>query len=262
MAEPKLAKKPPNEKLIETLFTHHALRYLDNSGATVYTPSSREEYRNGYDAALMGAAAFDELYLQFKTADLLDDDGYSLGTYEHQHQRLQQYPLDTAYYVTHLFRGVDQVLQAQRETPAPLDFLHWYVAIEIGRLANVQRIRYYADLRSRQAEMVLFKLRTDKKGEHPKTHLQPQGWMTGAELLERFKRDEVGARVRLVSGGGHLADGDDLQMASPPPREMDWSRKPCLMSPGHADRWVRGDEGRDWGTALRKNFQALGGGPP
>jgi hypothetical protein len=40
----------PNEKLIETLFTYYTLRFLDGSGATVYTPSAREEYHNDYDA--------------------------------------------------------------------------------------------------------------------------------------------------------------------------------------------------------------------
>ena len=244
--------KPPNEKLIETLFTHHALRYLDGSGATVYTPSSREEYRNGYDAALMGAAGFDELYLQFKTPGLRDRGGFSFATYEHQHQRLQEYPLDTAYYVTHLFRGVDEVLKAQREAAAPLEFLHWYVAIEVGRLPNVQRFRYYGDLVSRHAHEVLFKVRTDKKREHPKTPLRPQGWMTGAELLERFKRDEIGAHVSL---GGRGITKTAQALVFP-----DVSDRHCEMSPERAQQWVHRDEKRDWGTALRKNFRPLRGG--
>jgi hypothetical protein len=242
--------KPPNEKLVETLFTHHALRYLDGTGATVYTPSSREEYRDGYDARL-GFNSFDEIYLQFKTPNLLAGDGYSLATYERQHQRLQKYRRDTAYYLTHLFRGVDHVLQAQREASAPLDFLHWYVAIEIGGLADVQRFRYYADLQRREANVVLFKVRTDRKGDAPKTRLHEQGWMTGAELLERFKRDEVGTHFRLIeSGSDRLTVGEELKANVVP------------MSPDLADEWVQGDEGKDWGTALRKNLQPAGGVAP
>jgi hypothetical protein len=241
--------KAPNEKLIETLFTYHALRYLEGSGATVYTPSSREEYRDGYDAVLMGATGFDELYLQFKTPALLEGDGYSFATYEHQHQRLQEYPHDTAFYLTHLFRGVDQVLRAQQEAVDPLDFLHWYVAIEIGRLANVQRFRYFGDLKARWAHEVLFKVRTDKKWEHPKTALHARGWMTGAELVQRFQRDEVGAHVYLAGG--------DVEEQTPVAYRRRVSDRDCPMSPEQAERWVRGDEKRDWGTALRKNVRPL-----
>src|SRR5262249_20423542 len=124
--------KAPNEKLIETLFTHYALRFLDGSGALVYTPSNREEYLEGYDAKLMGASGFDELYLQFKTPSLLQDDGYSFGTTTHQHSRLKGYPHDTAYYVTHIFQTISQIQDAQRKATKPADFLQWYVAIEIG----------------------------------------------------------------------------------------------------------------------------------
>src|SRR5262245_37728970 len=96
--------KAPNEKLIETLFKSNALSFLKAAKVTIYAPSTREEYACGYDSKLMGARGFDELYIQFKTPYLLENEGRSVATTTHQHARLLNYPLRTAYYVTHTFR--------------------------------------------------------------------------------------------------------------------------------------------------------------
>jgi hypothetical protein len=243
--------KAPNEKLIETLFTYHALRYLEGCGASVYTPSTREEYELGYDAKLMGAGGFDELYLQFKAPSLLKGDGYSFRTYEHQHDRLQDYPSDTAYYLTHLFRGVEQVQRAQREATNPLDFLRWYVAIEVHRLERVQLFWYAGDTESRRAYGVLYKLRDDRPREHPKRPLDSGGWMTGAELLLRFEQNAIGARMILAGGD------DEAQTPAALVQGEKVLDRVCLMSPERARQMIRGDEGRDMGTALRKNAEPL-----
>ena len=246
--------RAPNEKLIETLFTHHALLVLGTTGASVYTPSTREEYEKGYDARLMGASGFDELYLQFKTPNLLQGDGYlddyGFATTAHQHERLQDCPLDTAYYVTHLFRSVEQIQRAQHGAKEPLDFLRWYVAIEVGRLdAQLQRFRYSASLADLRTHSVLYNTRADRTRKHPKTPLASGSWIPGDELLLRFRDSRIGAQVILA--GTAAEKPVDL------PRLRALSDRACMMSPTRAREMVRADEQGDWGTMLRKNIVTL-----
>ncbi len=241
--------KAPNEKLIETLFTIYALRYLDPcGGGRIYTPSTREEYMCGYDSLLMGASEFDELYLQFKTPNLLRINDYGFRTTPHQHERLQDYPFDTAYYVSHLFRDIGQIQKAERSAADPLDFLRWYVAIEIKRLASdLRRFRYTGDMSLREAYDMFYNLETAPKRTQPKTQLSPGSWLSGDDLLRRFARGVAGARVILAGdatkdiGQAALRVGDRV----------------CIMSPEQANRMVRDDEGADWGTALRKDIFPL-----
>ena len=74
---------------------------------------------SGYDPRLMGASGFDELYIQFKTPYLLENDGRSVPTTPHQHARLLHYPPKTAYYVTHTFHEVHQIQELQRTRTTP-----------------------------------------------------------------------------------------------------------------------------------------------
>jgi hypothetical protein len=242
--------KAPNEKLTETLFTVYALRYLESCGSgRVYTPSTREEYTCGYDTLLMGASEFDELYLQFKTPNLLEVNDYGFRTTPHQHERLQDYPCDTAYYVTHLFRDICAIQNAERAATDPLHFLHWYVAIEIKRLAgNLRRFRYTGDMALQEARDMRYNLETDPKRTQPKTPLSPDRWISGDELLWRFCRSEVGSRMILAG-----QDAADLPPAAP----SQLGDRVCIMSPERANQMIRGDEGTDWGTALRKDFRPL-----
>jgi hypothetical protein len=242
--------KAPNEKLIDTLFIYYALRHLEASGGSVYTPSSRQEYEDGYDAKLMGVRGFDELYLQFKTPHLLQWNGYSFGTYKHQHDRLRAYPINTAYYLTHIFRNVEQVLQAQRGAKVPLDFLEWYIAINIGVLGDVKRFRYYGKtVFCRELELSC-RLTTDF-GVRPKWPLDKSAWMTGAELLMRFELNEVGTRMILESG----EDPEKLDGA----RLTDQVKRDRMyqMSRERARQMVSEDEKTDLGFALRKNAEPL-----
>jgi hypothetical protein len=181
--------KAPNEKLIETLFTHYALRVLGDTGVTVYTPSTREEYTNGYDAALMGASAFDELYIQFKTPDLLKRGGYSFGTRPHQHARLQHYPRHTAFYVTHTFEVLDQIQQAQRDAATDPDaLLRRYLAIEIKHLnPDVSRFRYQAEAPEYSPQDVTYKRRSD----HGRTPRNPVAPAAGHRTSRRSTRQPL-----------------------------------------------------------------------
>jgi hypothetical protein len=244
--------KAPNEKLIETLFTHYALRVLGDTGVTIYTPSTREEYKKGYDAALMGASAFDELFMQFKTPALLECGGYSFGTRPRQHRRLQLYPPNTAYYVTHTFESLVQIQEAQRHAAEDPDaFLRHYLAIEIERLEpDVTRFRYYAPAPDYEPECVSYKLKPERK-RTPGNRVACGGWLTGDELLRRFLARALGARVFLL--GGKDETNEDTERVLPAGVDM----PPLSMSPDKADRMAGKETGTDWGTALRKNFVPL-----
>lgn len=112
-----------NEKLIETLFNHYALQFIKAGGVTIYTPTTRQEYIDGYDAKLVGAAGFDELRVQFKAPALLDDRGYSFGLTRHQHWRLRKYKPNSAFYVAHTFAGLPEIQEAQLTMKRPTEFL-------------------------------------------------------------------------------------------------------------------------------------------
>ena len=248
-----------NEKLIEMLFTYYALRYLDGCGVTVYAPSSRAEYITGYDAKLMSANGFDELYLQFKGPRFLKRKKWRYGifTTQHQHTRLQCYPFNTAYYVAHTFRDVAQIQRAQYEWTNPADFLKRYVAIEIRRLEdNVKFFRYSADRADFVPHEVYYNLDTDA---HPRkaTHEvdgDRGGWMNGEELLRCFCEGNVGARVRLEGWG----------MAVAPPAPDAGIMDDRLMEHDGLEPWdlphdsvvqmADVDQGKDWGVALRRNI--------
>ena len=153
--------KAPNEKLIEMLFNYNALRFLEGEKVTMYAPSTREEFACGYDSKLMGANGFEELYIQFKTPNLLENYGRSVPTTPHQHARLLHYPPKTAYYVTHTFHEIHQVQELQRTITSPEEFLRRYFAIEANHFEqDVTRIRYYV-YDDEHPEEITYKLRLD-----------------------------------------------------------------------------------------------------
>lgn len=246
-------RKAPNEKLIETLFNYNALRFLEREGVTLYTPSTREEFASGYDAKLMGVSGFDELYVQFKTPYLLENDGRSVPTTPHQHARLLHYPPNAAYYVTHTFEGIDQIQELQRTRTSPVEFLHRYFAIEANHFEeDVTRLRYYV-YNPEHPEEIRYKRRVDP-GRNPARPVDDNDWLNGEELLSRFARGEIGARVQLVV----LDDVDGFSATEANQSTLTAKRRSELwvMSPDQALKIGPGDdeEGR-WGEFFRRNFQ-------
>jgi hypothetical protein len=242
--------KAPNEKLIEILFTHYALRYLDGCGIRVYTPSSREEYVKGYDAKLMGACGFSELFIQFKTPNVLHGLGYSFPTRAAQHQRLRYYPKHTAFYVSHTFWDVQEIQKAQ-QLATPAEFLRRYVAIEVRCLEDdVRRFRYYAQKPPYKPAWVRYKRGVDGTIKYPQHSVDPAHWMLGDELLNRFRSGSVGAWV-LPFG---VDDEYQTEDAGWPDHE---SQREWLVTKRLIEQMSGRDKGIDWGTALRKDFKPL-----
>jgi hypothetical protein len=254
-----MADKAPNEKLIETLFTYYALRHLDGECVAVYTPSTREEFLKGYDAKLMGASSFDELYIQFKTPLCLAKERwrYSIHTTPHQHCRLQTYPFNTAFYVTHTFRTVSQIQKAQGEAAKPADFLQYYVAIEIRRLEDdVKFFRYTAD-QSFMPYEVVYNRHADRAHPRTPTHvcdMDSNDWMTGEELLRRFKAGSLGAWMLLegdpAKGLLQNIDGEELVVRPQHRRPEQW-----VVPRAQLAKLCPPDEKEEWGTSLRKNIE-------
>jgi hypothetical protein len=249
--------KASNEKLIETLFIYHALRFLADDTVTVYTPSTREEAVEGYDAKLMGASEFDQLYLQFKTPNLLvrEDagrNGYSFATTPHQHRRLKRYPVWSAFYVTHTFRSVEDVQSAQMAAKPPDTFLRRYFGIEIEQLhLDISTFRYYAPTPGFLPNEIKYKLSSETTTRTP-THPLRQGhcWLDGEEILERFKNRKIGARVRLVSRtADELSVGVRHPILDLPPFDV---TRDLLPQMGGEE-----DEGGGYGTAIRRNHAPL-----
>lgn len=244
--------KIPNEKLIETLFNYSALRFLEAEKVTLYAPSTREEFTCGYDSKLIGANGFDELYVQFKTPSLLNNDGRSMKARTHQHARLLRYPPRTAYYVAHTFESIPEIQEVQRTATGPADFLRRYCAVEASQFEeSVTTVRYYV-FHPEQCGDICYKLGSDL-GRKPTRPIDEREWINGEELLSRFARGEIGARVVLVSSGD--ANGQAARQAKEQAVMGERRGEVWVMSPGEADAMASGDdeEGR-WGESFRKGF--------
>ncbi|MGC4042250.1 MAG: hypothetical protein QM758_00410 [Armatimonas sp.] len=128
-------EKVPPEKTIETLFLRYLLQCFPLGKASLYAPSTREEFLNGYDAQVLGPSAFWEVFLQFKRPTLTQA-GFTIQLTKHQHQRLRKYPPKTAYYIAATFLTVEELMHAQRTITNPHDFLSRFIAIDLACLED------------------------------------------------------------------------------------------------------------------------------
>jgi hypothetical protein len=189
-----------NEKLLETLFNRFALQCFRLGDAWVHTPSSREEFVNGYDACIVGMRNLREIVVQFKKPNPTRT-GFTIAMMPHQHEKLRSlYPPGTAYYVSATFRDFAEVQTAQRRVKKASEFLRYYVAVEIRDAlpADVKFIQYERQETFWAARNVRYKCETDGATRRA-PHAVPnrRGWESGIGLIRKFKRRELGRLVRL-----------------------------------------------------------------
>ena len=202
-------QRPPNEKLLETLFNAALLRCFQMGEVTLYTPTSREEYEAGYDARVVGEGAFREMHLQFKAPRLTPDFGFNVYLTPHQHERLRQ-PIfhDSAYYIVSTFRSFKEVqLAARNAKNDPLEFRAHYVAVRVHCLPldarAVEYKRNFHSVSAREAKDIRSRCGEKIKRVEPITD---ECWMSGATLVEQFTDSEsrVGKFVQPGSPDGLL----------------------------------------------------------
>lgn len=191
--------KAPNEKLIELLFTRYMLQSFRLTEVSLYAPSSREEFRKGYDAKFIGKKSCKELYLQFKTPNLTRS-GFTIRITPHQHNRLTKYPHGSAYYISHTFQDISEVQDAQLKVSLSSDFLKQYIAITASSLPyNTNFVQYKREPISEYPREPKYKTDQDGNIRKARTNVMKSEWLRGDVLLQRFKDDQIGSRVRLRS---------------------------------------------------------------
>lgn len=189
--------KAPNEKLTELLFTRYMLQSFRLNEVSLYAPSSREEFYKGYDAKFIGKKGCRELYLQFKTPNLTRS-GFTIRLQRHQHNRLRRYPHGSAYYVSHVFRGISEVQDAQLKVSQSSDFLRQYIAINASSLpCNTNFVQYTSEPISEYPGEPKYKTEQDGNIRKAPTDLIGSEWLRGDLLLQKFKDRKIGRQIRF-----------------------------------------------------------------
>ena len=139
-----MATRPMSEKAAEILFNRYMLQSFGLGGAQLFAPSSIEEFKNGYDAKIVGFSPLREIYLQFKAPDFLErNQRFTIRTTPHQHALLKSYPARAAYYVSAMFHSMEQMNQAQAILKTAEDFLKDFECVEVSCLPpDVRSIHY------------------------------------------------------------------------------------------------------------------------
>jgi hypothetical protein len=207
-----------NEKLLETLFNRFALQFFRLGEAWVHTPSSREEFINGYDSRIVAVGSLREIVLQFKKPNPTRG-GFTITLTPHQHKKLRSlYPPGMAYYVSATFRDFREIQDAQRQVTKAADFLRYYVAVEIGNTLpnDVQFIQYERNDDSWLGRNVKYKCEEDgntRKARHAVS--SRGGWESGTNLIRKFKQRKAGSLVRLFQSNDEKVERHQSDLCAP-----------------------------------------------
>jgi hypothetical protein len=133
-----VSEKPIPEKTQEMVFARYFLQSCGMRKVWLYAPSTVEEAIEGYDSKMIGANSFWELRLQFKAPTYkMRERLFRIEIDTEQHKTLQQHcKPDSAYYVTHLFRSLAELREAEQQVRNSAELLLNFVAIEISHLPS------------------------------------------------------------------------------------------------------------------------------
>lgn len=186
----------PSEKSIEILFNHYLLQMFPAGSISLIAPSSVEEYITGYDTKIIGSSSFQELYLQFKSPSHYSaiTNKSTIRTYQgymQQHHLLQAYPPKTAYYVSHTFHTITEMLDAQRLSKTPEEFLRHYIAIETSQLPVLMTFLHHSRDASNTDILDVGYMRRILPSTSP-------ACIRGDDLVKKFRSAQAGIRVQLT----------------------------------------------------------------
>lgn len=196
------AVRPVSEKAAEILFNRFLLQSFPLGGVQLFAPSSIEEFRNGYDAKIVGFSSLREMYLQFK-APLYSESRarFTISPTPHQHQLLKAYPARSAYYVAPMFKSLAEFNLAQAALETAADFLKNFVCIDVAALpAEVDFFHYIQPTSHRKSPLVKFKMPADGRIRTAMHPVSREGWLRGSTLLAKFKAGEAGVQRDLTDG--------------------------------------------------------------
>jgi hypothetical protein len=235
--------KPVSEKAAEILFNRFLLQSFPLGKIELFAPSSIEEFQKGYDSKVAGHKAFREMYLQFKSPSYSERwNLFTITLTSHQHAALKNYPPNSAYYVSPMFRSLGDLNAAQRDLTMAKDFLRYFVCIEISRLPHeVNFCQFIAPGSNRESPQVKYKIPEDGNTRRATHTIQGLGWLRGSGLLEKFRNDEIGTKVTLE----HPPNEEGLNCSRSQSGEYSTVDIVKLGRLSEAERWMH----------IRKSFQ-------
>lgn len=252
-----MSEKPFPEKTEEMLFTRYFLQACGLGNITLYAPSSIEEGVEGYDAKLFGAHAFQELFLQFKSPVYKKREHlFRVDITPHQHEILQGlYKPGHAFYVTHVFRSLDELHEVERNMQQASEFLLHFIAIQVSGLPSDAKFFTYKKPLSHHASPDVKYGDAKDRGKHEgSTPLPKHQWLRCSKLLRDFREDKIGRWVELIVDDASLVpftescisgEADGRQHADT------WRVSPTIIRKiMHGDR----DRDRSFGVMYRKDL--------
>lgn len=249
-----MSKKPISEKTSEILFNRYLLQAFRLGEMSLYAPSSVEEFKNGYDLKLIGLSSFRELYLQFKAPSYSESRRrFTISVTNHQHRMLKQYPDRTAYYVAHTFTSIKDFIDAQRKLQISMNFLRYFVAIEISSLPDeIAFFQYSQPSSHRESLCIRYKKASDGNSRIARNKIVGSACLRGNQLAEKFKNDCIGTLVQLSNDSDYqevrhsLFDPTENRKV---PGTFMWQ-----MTPLKAQVMADGCGNTDFGIHLRKEL--------
>lgn len=195
-----MAGKEISERHFEMLFTWAALQDATLGKMGVHAPTSYQEFKNGYDAKMAGAASFREIYLQFKAPHYTKAGRRCrISITPHQHALLQnRYPAKSAYYVFSLIRSLPELNTVHSQLTSASGMLLHYVCVDAAALpAEVSFLHIDIPEDCTDLPKVRYKIPEDE--ERPRTAEHEVGKkdvLHGKTLMRHFKGKEAGYTVK------------------------------------------------------------------
>ena len=192
-----------SEKGFEILFNRFALNKFNLGELVLYAPTSYEEFTNGYDTKITGLETFREIILQFKSAAInKKGDLFTAQITKHQHEILNKYDSDTAYYILPTFESIKELNKIQASLKSSNDFLKYCICIDASKLPEqVDFIQYRKPDSHKESPLIKYKIPEDGKVKKAKHNIKGNAWCRGSTLLDKFKSNSNGT-VFSTSGSG------------------------------------------------------------
>jgi hypothetical protein len=196
-----MSTRPISEKAAEILFNRYMLQSLPLRSVQLFAPSSIEEFKTGYDAKVVGMSSFREIYLQFKSPYYSEArHRFTISLTPHQHRLLQAFPLESAYYVSPMFRTLAELNAVQSAVTTSVDFLKYYLCIDAVAIpGNVDFIQYICPASHRESPQAQYKTADDGQVRTAQHQVAARAWSRGSTLLNRFRDGRAGAHRELVA---------------------------------------------------------------
>jgi hypothetical protein len=202
-----------SEKFLEMMFNYAMLRAADMGSLGFYAPTSRQEFKDGYDANFTGMKSCHEVYLQFKAPKYISSKRQiTIEPTTYQHKILKVYPAGSAFYVLPLLTAPADWTKALSEAKSADEILKHFICVDAADLDKEADLLHYTPTENGRNE--LFFRRSDdlnEAGKKPRNSVHSvmkSRIRRGDSFRKAFKKSEVGWSVTLGDSRSHVVMPD------------------------------------------------------